>query len=279
MWLTPRAGKTTDENEETWLMRQKDGKVATPPLTLAVRMYPTPRGEDGQSCGAHKGKPDTLTSYMKLWPTPKGSPSGPDFARMNREGSGGDDLATAIARESWPTPSATDGNRGGKMTPNMSGQSLTQMMNSFPTPTNSMVTENDFVQAKFHSTKRGKYADAKFPTPRANEWKGSGPVGSKSHKHMSERNYLCAVVNPTETSGQLNPDWVEWLMLWPIGWTSLEQITELIWLDWSVDPADFGEIPRIATGVKNRVSRLQAIGNGQVPLCFAVSWLTLLNTN
>lgn len=32
------------------------------------------------------------------WPTPKSSPSGPDYARMNRKGSGGDDLATFVCR-------------------------------------------------------------------------------------------------------------------------------------------------------------------------------------
>jgi hypothetical protein len=35
----------------------------------------------------------------RIWPTPKSSPSGPDYARAAREGSGGDDLATAAARE------------------------------------------------------------------------------------------------------------------------------------------------------------------------------------
>lgn len=42
----------------------------------------------------------------QMWPTPKGSPSGPDFARMNRKESGGDDLATSVAR--FPTPLAGD---------------------------------------------------------------------------------------------------------------------------------------------------------------------------
>ena len=37
--------------------------------------------------------------YAGMWPTPKGSPSGPDYARMKRDGSGGDDLATAVARQ------------------------------------------------------------------------------------------------------------------------------------------------------------------------------------
>ena len=42
MWPTPRAGKTTDENLESWQLRRNAGKVSTPPLTLAVKMYPTP---------------------------------------------------------------------------------------------------------------------------------------------------------------------------------------------------------------------------------------------
>ncbi len=74
MWPTPRAGKTSDETEESWLARQADGKVSTPPLTLAV----------------------------KMWGTPKATPSGPDYARQQREGSGGDDLATQVGGQLNP---------------------------------------------------------------------------------------------------------------------------------------------------------------------------------
>lgn len=28
----------------------------------------------------------------------------------------------------------------------------------------------------------------------------------------------------SDTSGALNPDWVEWLMGWPIGWTGLKPL-------------------------------------------------------
>jgi hypothetical protein len=38
---------------------------------LNKHLFPTPRAEDGQSCGAHKGQPDTLTSFTKLFPTPQ----------------------------------------------------------------------------------------------------------------------------------------------------------------------------------------------------------------
>lgn len=36
-WATPRAGKTTDENPETWAKRQEKGDVATMPLTAQVK--------------------------------------------------------------------------------------------------------------------------------------------------------------------------------------------------------------------------------------------------
>lgn len=63
-----------------------------------------------------------------------------------------------------------------------------------------------------------------WPTPRKSDYKGSGPVGSKSHIHMEDRDYLCAVVGPTKKSGSLNPAWVEeWLMGYPKGWSDLKR--------------------------------------------------------
>jgi len=50
LWPKPRAGKVTDEEPEAWQARRDAGKVATPPLTLAVKMYPTP------DAGAAKGR-------------------------------------------------------------------------------------------------------------------------------------------------------------------------------------------------------------------------------
>ena len=66
-------------------------------------------------------------------------------------------------------------------------------------------------------------------------------------------------------------------MGWPVGWSSLEPLPALDWdYDWSRWEPD---IPRVSTGVKNRKERLQAIGNGQVPLCMAVAWELLIWNN
>ena len=62
-----------------------------------------------------------------------------------------------------------------------------------------------------------------WPTPRAAEWKGTGPLGSKSHKHRLAKSYLDATVQEAEQiTGQLNPAWVEWLMGYEIGHTDLK---------------------------------------------------------
>jgi len=62
-----------------------------------------------------------------------------------------------------------------------------------------------------------------WPTPRASEYKDTGPVGSKSHTHMNDRDYLCAKAkDPSRPSGCLSPMWTEWLMGYPIGWGELE---------------------------------------------------------
>ena len=88
--------------------------------------------------------------------------------------------------------------------------------------------------------------------------------------------------------GQLNPDWVEWLMGWPIGWTRLSSMNPddyERWKSqamngslWEHDPAELPGsvfIPRITDEKEFRQQRLKALGNGQVPsaACLAESIL------
>jgi len=174
----------------------------------------------------------------------------------------------------------------------------------------------------------------KWPTPAARDYKGANSlehceVNGTGRKHMDQLPNAVVHRDTAEPSGQLNPAWVEWLMGWPIGWTRLEEITELDWRDWETDPADdlpaldvstptatmsvrseqfrgmckapipnevasgkindssgwteriknnaTGPIPRVATGIKHRVGRLKAIGNGQVPQVAAMAWEILTN--
>ena len=60
-----------------------------------------------------------------------------------------------------------------------------------------------------------------WPTPRASEWKGTGPLGSKSHNYRLKKGYLDATVQEVgQTTGHLNPQWVAWLMGYPTEYLS-----------------------------------------------------------
>ena len=55
-----------------------------------------------------------------------------------------------------------------------------------------------------------------FPTPVARMWKDNG----KSQSELNRNSETLATI----AGGRLNPDWVEWLMGWPIGWTDLKPL-------------------------------------------------------
>lgn len=100
--------------------------------------------------------------------------------------------------------------------------------------------------------------------------------------------------------GELNPDWVEWIMGWGIGWTSLKPMPAANlddWLQltsanvvtgqndwWRADPSDRNTDPitkTIVTPTKKaemaRINRIAALGNGQVSAVAAAAWTFLYN--
>ncbi len=102
----------------------------------------------------------------------------------------------------WKTPTASNAARNNRDEPNLS-----DMVKLWPTP-----TTRDYKGANSikHLTRFGSghnhidqlpNAVMTCPTPQAREDEG---------RNMAQGN-----------GGQLNPDWVEWLMGFPIGWTSL----------------------------------------------------------
>ena len=160
-----------------------DGKTPEAHMAMKARMPGTPRQ-----------RPTSLTVMVKgvqrgLWPTPKSTFSGPDYARAMREDSGGDDLATAVARTLWPTPQAADAS-GGRVDATLGG--------TRPSGSKRAVTLG--TAAKLWPT----------PTVEGNRNRASYP--GKSGDGLQ-----------TAVGGSLNPDWVEWLMGFPIGWTDLKR--------------------------------------------------------
>jgi hypothetical protein len=113
-----------------------------------------------------------------------------------------------------------------------------------------------------------------FPTPKARDWKGQSQRGI----HAPDD----AIPNMDRGDGKaiggsLNPDWVELLMGWPLGWTDVSNPCRMEFRGWG-DGWEDG-VPRVAPGVKSRANRLKCIGNGQVPACMALAWKTLTSEN
>lgn len=98
----------------------------------------------------------------------------------------------------WPTPTASLGTKGGRVTPRKGreGGTLIEAVSARKT----------------------------WPTPVASMSKGSSPAAlTRKSGRSRENDRLDHKVMATD-GGQLNPTWVEWLMGWPLGWTDLQPL-------------------------------------------------------
>ena len=96
-----------------------------------------------------------------------------------------------------------------------------------------------------------------FATPPAQD--------AKNNAAPSQHERNSAALN-VQAGGALNPDFVCWLMGWPRGWDSIEPLpVDPDWPDPDLWAAEWEGVPRVATGVPDRVNRLKMLGNGWVP--------------
>lgn len=131
-----------------------------------------------------------------------------------------------------PTPTVGDSKSAANKTANRSrndlhhsGVTLTDWARLLPTQqaSDSMRKGADYAKQK---NKRGGADDLQtamiklLATPRASDWKDCGDPGSKSQIHMLGKQYLSAQVK--KTGELLNPQFVEAMMGFPIGWTELD---------------------------------------------------------
>ncbi len=158
----------------------------------------------------------------------------------------------------WPTPKAQS-YKDPSNAPNRKGapdlQTVVQMM---PTP----------VSGDCQGSHGGGMSSSlrtfthMFPTPAAQDAKNLTLPPSQA-----DRDTLPGRIIRDGQQGQLNPDWVEWLMGFPPEWTGIDTDAEITPRDpqwWDVEPP----IPRVATGVAHRVGRLKCLGNAVVPAQF-----------
>lgn len=108
-----------------------------------------------------------------------------------------------------------------------------------------------------------------FPTPTRSD--GAGGPGTTPKREGGKN--LRTVVGEEDGNGRLNPEWIEWMMGLPLGWTD-PSVTESYHPGWEHEPHG---IPRtLAHNVRGRGKRIQMLGNGLVPLA-ALTALTELD--
>ena len=101
----------------------------------------------------------------------------------------------------------------------------TPMREMFPTPTASMAEHGGPNGRDSHGKPGLHMAALMYPTPTT----GAGLCGGSGNYHQLKKLEAAGEITEEErrnmaqrNGGQLNPDWVEWLQGFPIGWTEVE---------------------------------------------------------
>jgi len=160
----------------------------------------------------------------KMWPTPRAGNPG---SRPN--GKGGKVLAEEVKKETWPTPSCMDiytdkMKSSQQMEGSLHSVTLAQKV-KWPTP-----QDRDYRSHKRVNSKSDYYMlneeVQKFPTPTTTDYRtgyGDTEAGRKRLEHPRGKP-LRDVATP---GGNLNSQFVEWLMNYPKDWTNLNKKIEL----------------------------------------------------
>ena len=144
--------------------------------------------------------PRTDETGSGLWPTAVADDTG---MRKNKYAQGGTPLSLAVQQpQMWPTPDASG--RGPRSA--------------------DLVVNQSTVQRRDSGQKRGmdlQTAAKFFPTPTANEDAAGTPNG-KMQAMLGNHPRVRGTTPEEWQRGSLNPQWVEWLMGYPEGWTDLK---------------------------------------------------------
>ena len=249
------------------------------------------------------------------WPTPRACEgSNPPMGKEKKHHG----LTKVVKDNPFPTPTMMDGRRKGKACSyeewlkrfeelKKRGVNLHYNLNvavdRFPTPT---AGDSKASGAAGYSTASGRHSgttltdkvvrsansetpreEESWPTPAATDGKGSGKTGEPRDRldYAVERGETKTKVydKPPPGGGQLSADWTDWLVGFPILWSSPDPLPVSAVQEWLAITllhdwwAEEPPIPRTIErgGDKHRCRRLKGIGNAQVPLCAAVAYTIL----
>ena len=154
-----------------------------------------------------------------LWPAPHAN----CHTGSGEKGGGGMNIQTAV--KMWPTPRANDAEKRGNVSVDPRN-GLPGAVKLWPTPAAQDAKNSTFPPSQYdRDTIPGAVMRSLWPTPTASQdWKPIRPL-APSEANGSHGTMLVGAVGhqePQNVGGQLNPEWVEALMCFPIGWTDVE---------------------------------------------------------
>jgi len=117
-----------------------------------------------------------------------------------------------------------------------------------------------------------------WPTPSAADNRDRGHMDNPAIKRRVEKGkqvMLSMAVKPHKMTGALNPDWVEWLMGFPIGHSDIEVDNPGPLHSIDIEP----DIPRVTAKSKNRANKLKCLGNALVPQIAELIGEMIINDN
>lgn len=225
-------------------MGERDGTNSnrTAITSLAVKVqaldnWPTARREDGESCGNHPGATDSLTGATRNWSTPAAH----DGRRPGSDATSTQGANLKRDAEIWPTPQAHD---------QTGAREKNNFLSDHHYKPHDLVMATDQWQTPATDSFRSSGGDRKdemgldqqarfFPTPSASEVRQGyqrRPEGMASRQNQKSLTTICldlslqapaipdgptfSAKDPTSRR-RLNPQFVEWLMGLPPGWTEL----------------------------------------------------------
>ncbi|MDA9818215.1 hypothetical protein N9C35_04160 [Flavobacteriaceae bacterium] len=181
----------------------KNGKDGSLGLARTVKMWPTVRSSSANGPCQNEIKNNNPKARLEVevqnWPTPRAMEPG-----STSSGYGKGLKNTAV---NWRTPNASDGEGG-------------------------VMEWRDGKAAKLKLRDHSVHAVKSWATPTTRDWKdGNAKSENVPTNSLLGRQAPRAMSSGSESQITLNPQFTNWLMGWPIGWTKFEPL-EMEWFHW-----------------------------------------------